>query len=140
MHLSLTAISNTPEYSDYAIVGVINTETGRVELQAEPLNPEAASYAISGSIDLRTGEIAIVAVSSTVGATTYTITGSLDPQTCRLYYVRAKPGSFHRPKYNLSGAIGLGTGQVDLMAESQRSIHPNYTISNATELRLVVNK
>ena len=109
-------------------------------MQAEPLNPEAASYAISGSIDLSMGEIAIVAVSSTAGATTYTITGSLDPQTGHLYYVRAKPGSFHRPKYSLSGSIDLVTGQVKLMAESQRSIHPNYTISNATELRLVVNK
>jgi hypothetical protein len=120
------------EYSDYAIVGVINAETGEVAMQAAPANPEAASYEISGSINLSTGEIAIVALPVGHTATCYTITGSLNPQTGQLVYVCAKPGSFHRPKYWLSGSIDIATGRITVEAESQQSSHPNYRVRNKT--------
>jgi hypothetical protein len=133
MQVNLKAISDMAAYSDYAIVGRVDAETGRVEMLAEPLSPKAATYTLSGTIVRTTGEIAIVAMPNDPGATSYTITGSFDPQAGKLFYVRAKPGSFHRPKFSLSGSIDLATGQVDLTAESQLSTHPNYHISNTTD-------
>ena len=104
MHVSLKLVSNVAAYPDYAIVGMVDMQTGSVEMQAEPLNPDAESYAISGSINLRTGDISIVALADHPGATIYTITGSFDPRSGNLPYVCAKPGSFHRPKYSRAKA------------------------------------
>jgi hypothetical protein len=133
MYVSLTAFSTLAEFSDYAIVGVFNTQTGQLEMQAEPVNPEAASYTISGAIDLSTGEIAINAITINPAGITYTVCGSLNPQTGQLLCVRAKPESARHPTLSVSGSIDFATGEVALTAESQQSRHPNYRIRNRNQ-------
>jgi|APMI01.1.fsa_nt_gi hypothetical protein len=128
MHIDLAAACSSPYKPDYAISGTVDSETGRVELIAEPNREEAARYTISGSIDLHSGDIGIVATANHVGATNYTISGYLDLRTGQLCYVHAEPSSSQRPKFDLSGSLDLSTGRIAITAESRRSDHPNYEI------------
>ena len=123
MQINLAAACSSPYKPDYAISGTVDSETGQVELTAEPNRAEAARYTISGSIDLHSGDTA-----NHAGATNYAISGYLDLRTGQLCYVRAEPGSSHCPKFDLSGSLDLSTGRIAITAESQRPYHPNYEI------------